>query len=112
MAGLGLLFAGLSGAGKALASSAQEEQRVNDQIRLDEARAKLEEERALRIDEAKRQRERQGAMQMGQDITAQTAMLQNQRDVRVADDGRRRAGAARQPGSAQGIRPVGQHAPG
>jgi hypothetical protein len=81
MAGLGLLFAGLSGAGKALASSAQEEQRVNDQIRLDEARAKLEEERALRIDEAKRQRERQGAMQMGQDITAQTAMLQNQRDA-------------------------------
>lgn len=81
MAGLGLLFAGLSGVGKALASSAQEEQHVADQKSLEAERMRLEEEKALRIDEARRTRDRQGAVQMGTDITAETANLQNQRDA-------------------------------
>lgn len=81
MAGLGVLFAGLSGAGRALASSAQEEQRVNDESRLMAERARLEEEKALRIDEARRKAGRQADVQMGQDITAETANIQNQRDA-------------------------------
>lgn len=81
MAGLGVLFAGLSGAGRALASSAQEEQRVNDESRLMAERARLEEEKALRIDEARRKSERQAGVQMGADISTATADLQNQRDA-------------------------------
>lgn len=81
MAGLGVLFAGLSGAGRSLASSAQEEQRVNDESRLMAERSRLEEEKALRIDEARRQRERQSAVQMGSDISTATTSLQNERDA-------------------------------
>ncbi len=79
--GLGLLFAGISGAGKALAADAAREQELSDRQQLEAQRAKLEEERALRIDEVRRQRDRQGAQQMGQQISAETAMLQNQRDA-------------------------------
>jgi hypothetical protein len=76
-----MLFAALSGGGKALASSAQDEQRLADQKSLEAERARLEEEKALRIDEARRVRDRQGAVQMGQDITKTTAQLQNERDA-------------------------------
>lgn len=79
--GLGLLFGALSGGGKALASSAQDAQRLADQKNLEAERSRLEEEKALRIDEARRMRDRQGAVQMGQDITRTTAQLQNERDA-------------------------------
>lgn len=79
--GLGILFAGISGAGKALAASAEQEQRVADQKSLEAERSRLEEEKALRIDEVRRQRDRQGAVQMGQDITSTTSALQNERDA-------------------------------
>lgn len=81
MAGLGLLFAGLSGAGKAVASSAEQDQKVAAESRLMNERAKLEEEKALRIDEIRRQRDRQASVQMGSDITAETSNVQNQRDA-------------------------------
>lgn len=81
MARLGLLFAGLSGAGNALSADLREEQRVANQSKLDAERARLEEQKALRIDEARRNRERQAAQQMGADITASTANLQNERDA-------------------------------
>lgn len=81
MAGLGLLFAGLSGAGKGLAAGAEQDQRVADEQKLYAERSRLEEEKALRIDEAKRTRERQAGIQQGQDIGAATSQLQNQRDA-------------------------------
>lgn len=81
MAGLGLLFAGLSGAGKALASSAEQDQRAANESKLMQERARLEEEKALRIDEARRTRDRQAGVQMGQEIDATTTQLQNQRDA-------------------------------
>lgn len=78
---MGLLFSALSGAGKALASSAEQDQRVADQKSMEAERARLEEQKALRIDEIRRQRDRQGAVQMGQEITTTTAQLQNERDA-------------------------------
>lgn len=81
MAGLGLLFSGLSGAGKGLAASAEQDQRVADETRLTQERARLEEEKQLRIDEAKRQRDRSAQVQQGVDIGAAVNQSQNQRDA-------------------------------
>lgn len=81
MAGLGLLFGALSGGGKALAASAEQDQKVAAESQLMNERARLEEEKALRIDEARRLRDRQASVQMGSDITAETANMQNQRDA-------------------------------
>ena len=54
--GMGLLFAGLSGAGKGLSESAVQSQKFSDEQALMQERARLEEEKQLRIDEVTRQR--------------------------------------------------------
>lgn len=88
MAGLGLLFAGLSGAGKGVvdvANASQREQdenrRVASEERLIQERARVDEEKQMRIDEAQRQRARQAGIQQGKDIDTATTALQNQRDA-------------------------------
>lgn len=78
---LGLLFSGLSGAGKGLAASAEQDQRVADETKLTQERARLEEEKQLRIDEARRQRDRSAQVQQGVDIGAAVNQSQNQRDA-------------------------------
>lgn len=81
MAGLGLLLSGLSGAGRGVAASAEQDQRLANEQALADQRARLEEEKLLRIDEVRRGRERQAGVQQGQDIGAETDRLQNQRDA-------------------------------
>src|SRR6185369_8564288 len=81
MAGLGLLLGGIAGAGRGLAQSAAEDQRVLDEQRLAQQRAQLEEEKTARIDEARAARQRQAGVQQGQDIQAETQRLQNQSDA-------------------------------
>jgi hypothetical protein len=81
MAGLGLLFAGLSGAGKALSSSYAQDEEAQRQQQLMQERSRLEEERTLRIEEAKRVAQRQANIQQGQQISAATSDLQNSRDA-------------------------------
>lgn len=81
MAGLGLLFAGLSGAGKGLAAGAEQDQKVADEQRLMAERSRLDEEKANRIAEAQATRTRQAGIKQGQDIGAATTNLQNQRDA-------------------------------
>lgn len=81
MSGLGVLFAGLSGAGKGLAQSAEQDQKVSDQMRLDAERSRLDEEKTARIEEARAQRQRQAGIQQGQDIGSAVNTMQNQRDA-------------------------------
>lgn len=79
--GLGLLFAGLSGAGKGLADSAEQAQKVYDERALMEERARLEEEKLLRIDQVRSDRARSAGVKQGQDIGTETRRLQNERDA-------------------------------
>lgn len=81
MAGLGLLFGGLAGAGNALAQDAKRAQALADEQVIAEQRARLEEERLLRIDEARRQRERAGQLRMGEEINTATARMLNEQDA-------------------------------
>lgn len=81
MAGLGILFGALSGAGKGLAQSAEQDQKVSDQMRLEAERSRLDEERTARIEEARAQRQRQAGVQQGQDIGSVVNQMQNQRDA-------------------------------
>lgn len=85
MAGLGLLFSALSGGGKALAASAEQEQRVTDESRLMEKRAQLEEEKALRIAEATRVANRQASLTQGREISEAAGLLSGKRNQADAD---------------------------
>lgn len=85
MAGLGLLFSALSGGGKALAASAEQEQRVADESRLMEKRAQLEEEKTLRIAEATRVANRQAALTQGREISEAAGLLSGKRNQADAD---------------------------
>lgn len=81
MAGFGLLLAGLSGAGKGLAASAEQEQKVSDEQMLMKQRSDLEEQKQLRIAEATRQATRQAGIKQGQDIGSAVTQMQNERDA-------------------------------
>lgn len=81
MAGVGLILGALSGGGKGLAASADQDAREAAESRLMQQRAQLEEEKAARIDELRRTRDRQAGVKMGEDIDAATSQMQNQRDA-------------------------------
>ncbi len=98
--GLGLLFAGLSGAAKGLSSSLEREQKVedeksaraqrfNDEKSLMEERSRLEEERMLRVDAIKTERTRSAGIKQGQEIEGEVTRAQNERitSKAYADEG-------------------------
>jgi len=79
--GLGLLFSGLAGASKGLATGMEDERQTAERANLETLRSKLEEEKALRIAEAGRVATRQAGIQQGKDIDSATVQLQNERDA-------------------------------
>lgn len=79
--GLGLLFSGLAGASKGLATGLDDEQQTADRMKLETLRSNLEEQKALRIAEAGRVATRQAGIQQGQDIDSSVNQMQNQRDA-------------------------------
>ena len=81
MAGLGLLFAGLSGAGKSIAEDIGEKQKNDHAMMLMKERADLEEQKQLAIDAAKRSRDAADRTKQGADISAGVTNLQNERDA-------------------------------
>lgn len=81
MAGMGLLFSALSGAGNSVAEQAQQRQKLSDQSALDAERSKLEEEKLARLDELKRGRDRSAQVTQAKDIDAATMQIQNERDA-------------------------------
>ncbi len=103
---LGLLFSGLSGAGKGLAASAEQDQRVYDEQRLMAERSRLDEEKANRIAEAQANRQRQAGIKQGQDIDLATTNLQNERDAAAinASNSGVEGGSSMSPADAQVLR--------
>lgn len=85
MAGLGILLAGISGGGKALAASAAADEESSRRQELMREQSRLEEEKALRIEEARRVATRAAGVRQGQEISAGAGLLQAQRNQADAD---------------------------
>jgi len=79
--GLGLLFSGLAGGSKGLATGMEDERQTAERASLETLRSNLEEQKALRIAEASRVATRQAGIQQGKDIDSATVQLQNERDA-------------------------------
>lgn len=110
MAGMGILLAGLSGAGKGLASSIEQDRRVADDERLMRERARLEEEKMLRIEEARRVATRKAGIAQGQEISAEAGRLQSARDQADADRINTAYGSSMTAADAAGLRDAPEEA--
>lgn len=79
--GLGVLFAGLSGAGKSVAEDIETRQKYDHEAAMLKERADLEEQKQLAIDMAKRNRDAADRTKQGKDISEGVTALQNERDA-------------------------------